>query len=75
MSGEIVLLENDSAGRIAAFIQTLGRLPGTPEWVLVGGLAVNVRVARLHRATNDADKVAGTNRVWSRSWSPAVPTN
>jgi hypothetical protein len=59
VSGEIVVLENDSAGRIAAFVQTLGRLPGTPEWVLIGGLAVNVRVARLHRATNDVDTVSG----------------
>jgi hypothetical protein len=56
VSGEpIVLLEKDPAGRVLAYVQTLSRLPDSPVWVLIGGLAVNVRLARLHRATNDVD--------------------
>lgn len=54
---EIVLLADDGAGRIAEFVQTLRRLPATPPWIVVGGLAVNVRVRRAHRATNDIDTV------------------
>ena len=56
MSGEPpVLLENDPGGRVLALVQALSRLPERPRWVLIGGLAVNVRLARLHRATNDVD--------------------
>lgn len=58
MSGDVVLLENDPLGRVAAYVQILGRLPRDPAWVLVGGLAVNVRLARVHRATNDIDTVS-----------------
>jgi hypothetical protein len=54
---ETVFLEDDESGRIAEYVQTLRRLPTTPPWVLVGGLAVNVRVGRAHRATNDIDTV------------------
>ena len=60
MSGEpLVLLEIDPGGRLLAYVQTLARLPPSPTWVLIGGLAVNVRLARLHRSTNDIDTLTG----------------
>ena len=56
MSGEpLVLIKNDPRGRVLALVQALSRLPEHPRWVLIGGVAVNVRLARLHRATNDVD--------------------
>jgi hypothetical protein len=55
---DVVLLEDDDSGRVTAYIQTLLRLPDDPPWILVGGLAVNARVGRLHRATNDIDTVS-----------------
>lgn len=55
--GELVLLEDDESSRVAAYIQTLRRLPLDPSWILVEGLAVNARVGRTHRATNDIDTV------------------
>jgi hypothetical protein len=55
---EIALLEDDDSGRVAAYIHTLRRLPDDPPWILVGGLAVNARVGRAHRATNDIDTVS-----------------
>ncbi|MCL5445533.1 MAG: hypothetical protein M1121_05700, partial [Actinobacteria bacterium] len=58
MSGDVVVLENDPLARVATYVRILGRLPRDPAWVLVGGLAVNVRLARVHRATNDVDTVS-----------------
>jgi hypothetical protein len=58
VSGETVFLTGDVSGRIATYIGVLKRLPAEPAWVLVGGLAVNVRLGRLHRATNDVDTVS-----------------
>ena len=54
---ETVHLIDTPAGQIAAYVRTLGRLPDDVDWVLVGGLAANVRIARVHRATNDVDTV------------------
>lgn len=59
MSGDAVLLTDTPAGRIAVLVGVLRRFPATPRWVLVGGLAVNVRLARPHRVTNDVDTVSG----------------
>lgn len=58
MPGEDVVLSADPAGRIVAYVHTPANLPAEPAWVLVGGLAVNVRVQRVHRATNDIDTVS-----------------
>lgn len=58
VSGEIVLLEDNAEGRIASYIALLDKLPKEPRWILVGGLAVNVRFGRIHRATNDIDTVS-----------------
>jgi hypothetical protein len=54
---DLVLLEDDRAGHVAQYIQTLAQLPVEPRWILIGGLAVNVRIERIHRATNDVDTV------------------
>jgi hypothetical protein len=54
----VLLLEDDNSGRVAAYIQTLRRLPNDPPWILVSGLAVNARVGRTYRATNDIDTVS-----------------
>jgi hypothetical protein len=56
--GDVVFLEDDDSGRVTAYVQTLLRLPDDPPWILVGGLAVNARVGRTHRATNDIDTVS-----------------
>ncbi len=58
MSGDTVLLTDAPTGRIAELVGVLRRFPVTPRWVLVGGLAVNVRLARPHRVTNDVDTVS-----------------
>ena len=58
MSGDVVVLADDATGRVAAFVHTLTLLPDRPVWVLVGGLAVNFRLGRTHRATNDIDTVS-----------------
>lgn len=55
---DVVLLEDDDSGRVVAYIHTLRRLPVDPPWILVGGLAVNARVGRSHRATNDIDTMS-----------------
>ena len=53
MSGEIIFLEDDPSGRITAYVRTLARLPVDPPWVLVGGLAVNVRLGRIDGIVHD----------------------
>jgi hypothetical protein len=52
---DLVVLEDDESGRVGAYITTLLRLPLDPPWI---GLAVNARVGRTHRATNDIDTVS-----------------
>lgn len=58
MPGDQVELVADGGGRIAAFVDALARFPDEPAWALVGGFAVNVRIERVHRLTNDIDTVA-----------------
>lgn len=57
MPGEPVVLAADRDGRIRAFVDALRGFPHDPSWVLVGGFAVNVRIAQVHRLTNDVDTV------------------
>ncbi|MHB1536065.1 MAG: hypothetical protein ACYC1D_15940 [Acidimicrobiales bacterium] len=57
MSGSRVVLRDDTSGRIAAYVRALALLPPEPAWVLVGGLAVNIRLQRVHRATYDIDTI------------------
>jgi len=56
--GERVFLLGDSGGRLRSFVTALERFPAEPEWVVVGGFAVNVRVSYAHRLTNDLDTVS-----------------
>ncbi len=58
MPGEQVVLLGDSAGRFRSFVTALERFPAEPEWVVVGGFAVNVRVSYAHRLTNDLDTLS-----------------
>ena len=55
MPGEKIVLLGDSEGRLRSFVTALERFPTEPEWVVVGGFAVNVRVSYAHRLTNDLD--------------------
>lgn len=61
MLGEPILLVGDRGGRIRSFVEALATFPDEPRWVLVGGFAVNVRIAAIHRLTVDIDTV--TNDV------------
>lgn len=58
MSGEQVVLLGDSEGRLRSFVSALERFPAEPEWVVIGGFAVNVRVSYAHRLTNDLDTLS-----------------
>jgi len=59
-------IEGDGDGVIATLVKVLADLPAAmPDYVLVGGLAVIVRVAGAHRVTRDVDAV---------TWSP-IGTN
>jgi len=55
-------IQGDDGGVIANLVSALADLPeAMPDYVLVGGLAVIVRVAGAHRVTGDVDAV---------TWSP-----
>jgi hypothetical protein len=55
-------IQGDGDGVIATLVNALDDLPAAmPDYVLVGGLAVIVRVAGAHRVTRDVDAV---------TWSP-----
>ena len=58
MPGERVVLAGDRGRRIRSFVPSLGRFPTESRWVIVGGFAVNVRITRVYRLTNDLDTVA-----------------
>lgn len=59
MPGESIVLVGDRGGRIRSFVEALATFPTEPRWVLVGGFAVNVRIAAIHRLTADLDTVTG----------------
>ena len=58
MPGEAVILAGDRSGRIRSFVAALARFPAEPQWAVVGGFAVNVRISHIHRLTNDIDTVS-----------------
>ena len=58
MPGEQVVLADDVSGRISSFVAAIERFPTKPQWAVVGGFAVNVRIAHAHRLTNDLDTVS-----------------
>ena len=60
MSGEVALIDSGD-GAISQLIRTATTLFDSPRFhpaALVGGLAVTVRLASVHRATNDIDTVS-----------------
>lgn len=60
MSGDVTLIESGD-GAISRLLRTASMLFSEPRFgpaALVGGLAVTVRLATMHRATNDVDAVA-----------------
>lgn len=60
MSGDVpqvIVIEGDPGGTIKAFVRAIASLPSEPYWVLVGGFAVNLRIAAIHRSTGDLDTV------------------
>jgi hypothetical protein len=59
VSGEVTLVDT-SDGAVARLVQAAAKLFGRPRFeraALVGGLAVTMRIATVHRATNDLDTV------------------
>lgn len=59
MSGDVTLIEGGDGG-VGRLVRTASALFGRPGFgpaALVGGLAVTVRLATVHRATNDVDAV------------------
>ena len=58
MPGDPVVLVDDETGRSRSFVTVLARFPVEPLWVLVGGFAVSLRLARLCRVTNDVDALS-----------------
>ena len=59
MSGEVTLIDTDD-GAVRRLVSTASELfarPGFAPAALVGGLAVTMRLATAHRATNDVDTV------------------
>lgn len=59
MSGDVTLIEGGDGG-VSRLVRTASALFGRPGFgpaALVGGLAVTVRLATVHRATNDVDAV------------------
>jgi hypothetical protein len=61
VSGDVALIDAGD-GAISRLIRTATTLFDTPRFhptALVGGLAVTIRLASVHRATNDVDTVSG----------------
>ena len=58
MPGETVVLQSDRASQIRSFVGALDRFPAEPQWAVVGGFAVYVRITDVHRVTNDLDTVS-----------------
>ncbi len=58
MPGDTIILMGDRGGRIRSFVNALSRFPAEPQWSVVGGFAVNVRITHVHRLTNDLDTLS-----------------
>lgn len=60
MSGDVALIDSDdgTVSRLVRSATTLFEMPRFRPAALVGGLAVTIRLATVHRATNDVDTVA-----------------
>lgn len=58
MPGEPVVLVSSRGGHVRSFVAALARFPAEPQWAVVGGFAVYVRISGVHRVTNDLDTVS-----------------
>ena len=58
MPGKPVVLVNGRGGHIRSFVGALARFPAEPQWAVMGGFAVYVRITDVHRVTNDLDTVS-----------------
>lgn len=58
MLGESVVLIDGQGDHIRSFVAALAHFPTDPQWAVVGGFAVYVRIANVHRITNDLDTVS-----------------
>ena len=58
MPGESIVLVDSRGGHIRSFVGALTRFPAEPQWAVVGGFAVYVRITDVHRVTNDLDTVS-----------------
>ena len=58
MPGEPVVLVSGRGGHIRSFVGALDRFPAEPQWAVVGGFAVYVRITDVHRVTHDLDTVS-----------------
>ena len=59
MSGEAITIVATEDSDVVRFVDAIARLPTElPEWVLIGGVAVVLRVGGTHRATVDIDTLA-----------------
>ncbi|MGQ0615961.1 MAG: nucleotidyl transferase AbiEii/AbiGii toxin family protein [Acidimicrobiia bacterium] len=56
--GEPIRLEAAAGSVLARAVEALGRFPADPPWVLIGGVAVFIRLGSVTRPTADADTVA-----------------
>ena len=65
VSGDPISIVAAEDSDFARFINAISRLPdGVPDWVLIGGVAVVLRVGGTHRATVDIDTlVRDSNRL------------
>ena len=59
MSGDPIVIVATEESDVARFVDAISRLPNNlPDWVLIGGVAVVLRVGGTHRATVDIDTLA-----------------
>ena len=57
MSGDPIVIIATEDSDVARFVDAISRLPNNlPDWVLIGGVAVVLRVGGTHRATVDIDR-------------------
>ena len=76
MSGErrAIVVPGERATVLARAVEALGRFPSGQPWVLIGGLAVFVRVGSITRPTADADTVARSQSELLRELVDSDPT-
>lgn len=74
MVGERIDLAADAGGLIQSFVEALQRFPSEAMWCVVGGFAVNIRIADTHRFTNDLDTVSRSQAelVEALTYQPAI---